>query len=309
MHKCMNMRQIDLSLIESFYHFSKLKSLNKASELLGISQPALSRRLIEFESQLNIKLFQSRGRKKVLSPIGEFIALELDKQWFDYSKFIQTQVQSVKRQPNLTIQLYGPINIISTIAENIQTDLAVDYLPMKSLELTIDLLHPINTLAVTKSPISSYDLIAHQLFHCHYYLIYPKKWNTELTKKLDQDLQFLTKKSAVFFHRDFTESKDFKKLFPRINEKMITTIPHWHACYRILNYKKSWTILPEDKLAEFIEFSNKGKDQFEILKLDETQMKPSQYFLTYKKSHLQIPWFKSFVQEIRKINWINSLAK
>lgn len=46
-------------------------SLNKAAKALNISQPALSRKIASLEAELNIQLFERRGKKLLLTPIGE----------------------------------------------------------------------------------------------------------------------------------------------------------------------------------------------------------------------------------------------
>jgi len=45
-------------------------SLNRASQALNLSQPALSRRLAKLENELDVRLFERRGKRLVLTPAG-----------------------------------------------------------------------------------------------------------------------------------------------------------------------------------------------------------------------------------------------
>jgi len=50
------------------------KTFSQASEALHISQPAISQAIASFEEQLGVKLLETRGRRKVLTPAGVYVA-------------------------------------------------------------------------------------------------------------------------------------------------------------------------------------------------------------------------------------------
>ncbi len=55
-------------------------SINRASQVLNMTQPALSRKIKKLEDQLGVELFQRKGKKLVLTRIGEIgydIAVEM----------------------------------------------------------------------------------------------------------------------------------------------------------------------------------------------------------------------------------------
>jgi len=65
----------------SFAKIVEFSSLNKASRVLNISQPALSRQIKRLEEDLGVKLFIRRGKRLVLTRAGELCyehALELE---------------------------------------------------------------------------------------------------------------------------------------------------------------------------------------------------------------------------------------
>ena len=54
---------MDLRLLEYFLAVAKVGNITRAAELLHVTQPTLSRQLMELEAELGTKLF-ARGRKK-----------------------------------------------------------------------------------------------------------------------------------------------------------------------------------------------------------------------------------------------------
>lgn len=60
-------------MIDELHDFAVIveqESLNKASQLLNISQPALSRKIMKLEEQLGITLFERKGKRLELTRIG-----------------------------------------------------------------------------------------------------------------------------------------------------------------------------------------------------------------------------------------------
>lgn len=55
----------------AFTKIVELSSLNKASRVLNISQPALSRQIMKLEEELDVKLFSRKGKRLELTRAGE----------------------------------------------------------------------------------------------------------------------------------------------------------------------------------------------------------------------------------------------
>ena len=62
--------RITLRQIEAFYWTAKLGSVHAAAEHLNFSQPAVSARIKELESTLNVELFTRRNQRMQLTPEG-----------------------------------------------------------------------------------------------------------------------------------------------------------------------------------------------------------------------------------------------
>jgi LysR family nitrogen assimilation transcriptional regulator len=62
---------MDLKHLRTFLTVAEARTVSKASLLLHISQPALSRQVSNLEQEFGLKLFERIGRRLVLTPFGE----------------------------------------------------------------------------------------------------------------------------------------------------------------------------------------------------------------------------------------------
>jgi DNA-binding transcriptional LysR family regulator len=62
---------MDLKHLRTFVTVAEARTVSKASQLLHISQPALSRQVSNLEEEFELKLFERFGRRLILTPIGE----------------------------------------------------------------------------------------------------------------------------------------------------------------------------------------------------------------------------------------------
>ncbi|MBL4644898.1 MAG: LysR family transcriptional regulator [Rhizobiales bacterium] len=81
---------------------ARLKSFTKASRELGLTQPAVSRRILELERILDAKLFVRRSNKLSLTPKGK-VLFQAVKLGFDPIAAAISKVSTTKEQSVLTI--------------------------------------------------------------------------------------------------------------------------------------------------------------------------------------------------------------
>ncbi len=95
---------MELHYLEIFNTVAKYSSYKRASEVLNISQPALSIQIKKLEQQINVKLFYKVGNKMMLSDCG--ITL------YEYTSKIFTLVDEMERNiMNLNEYIGGTINL------------------------------------------------------------------------------------------------------------------------------------------------------------------------------------------------------
>lgn len=102
--------KISLNEIEAFIAVAEYESFNSAASKLGITQPALSRRIKKLEDTLGTKLLDRSTRKISVSIVGEEFLPEarrmihsFEKSIDDIEELIQTRTGSVSFAPNITI--------------------------------------------------------------------------------------------------------------------------------------------------------------------------------------------------------------
>lgn len=96
---------MELRQLEYFVTVANLKNLSKASQVLFISQPALSKSIASLEDALGVRLFERRNRKMTLTPVGQVFFNRTVR----LLKELDTSVSEVR-------QMSGQINSVLTIS-------------------------------------------------------------------------------------------------------------------------------------------------------------------------------------------------
>jgi DNA-binding transcriptional LysR family regulator len=93
------MKAMDLHYLKIFYTVAKCLSFKKASEILHISQPALSIQVKKLEGQTGLKLFNKIGNKIFLSESGEML--------YSYARKIFAIVEDMENNINTIKEVIG----------------------------------------------------------------------------------------------------------------------------------------------------------------------------------------------------------
>ena len=105
---------MDLTLIRSFLAVAETGAITEAAERIGITQPALSRRLQQFEDHLGVPLMV-RGRKgATLTEIGRLVQSEAQAILARY-EHMQEMVNSHQRLEGGTVRIGGGATAVSYI--------------------------------------------------------------------------------------------------------------------------------------------------------------------------------------------------
>ncbi|MBO2943851.1 LysR family transcriptional regulator [Paenibacillus sp. F411] len=88
-------------------------SLNKASKLLNLSQPALSRKIAKLEDELGVQLFNRRGKRLELTSIGQLAYTYALEQRQNQLRFMQT-LAHYREGEQITITLGASLTTLQT---------------------------------------------------------------------------------------------------------------------------------------------------------------------------------------------------
>ncbi len=105
---------MDLTLVRSFLAVAETGAITEAAERIGITQPALSRRIQQLEEQLGVRLLE-RGRKgALLTDIGRLVQTEAQGIVARYEQ-MREMVASHQRLEGGTVRIGGGATAVSFI--------------------------------------------------------------------------------------------------------------------------------------------------------------------------------------------------
>ena len=155
---------LPLSLLETFVTFAKEKTTAKTAKILGLTQPTVSRQLIQLEDALPQKIFRLKGRNKVLTEYGEALARELEEYFQELSKTIQQVNQEFLEPTQLKIKVAARQEILECYLESFDFPGCVELLPMGTKEVVAQIQAQTVDVAITHDLSFSSDYIRKKFF-------------------------------------------------------------------------------------------------------------------------------------------------
>ncbi|MBY0413190.1 MAG: LysR family transcriptional regulator, partial [Bdellovibrionales bacterium] len=158
------MKNINLEWLKTFDTFARSQNISEAAKTLGISQPAVTLHLKNLENQFELPIFQTIGRKKVMTTFGK----ELFNLVSAALKDLERKVEHLKLVHSSTeramIRIGGRRELLEKILMNMNCSVHV-----KALEFdTENAISKLKTLdldvAITHYKPDSTDLVAKTLF-------------------------------------------------------------------------------------------------------------------------------------------------
>lgn len=110
---------MNITKFEYFYEVAKLQHMTKAASKLHVAQPALTQSIHSLEKELDVKLFDKRGRNIYLTEYGAYLKSKLDI-IIPEIESIPTEIEYLKGKINKTIKLNimaASTFVINTIVE------------------------------------------------------------------------------------------------------------------------------------------------------------------------------------------------
>ena len=103
----MNLRQIDLRLLRSFVTVARTGNFVKASEILHITQSALSQQMKELAIHLAIPLFEKKSRQLFLTKFGNQLLQKID-------PLLEQLEEILLQSPDENINIVGAMKVAAT---------------------------------------------------------------------------------------------------------------------------------------------------------------------------------------------------
>ena len=99
--------KIPIYLLESFLLAAEESSFQIAADALGITQSTLSKQMILLEEMLPHKVFTFNGRKKVLTPYGNYLLKTLKPKFSQTQELIEQSAFQFSRPENIQVKIAG----------------------------------------------------------------------------------------------------------------------------------------------------------------------------------------------------------
>lgn len=265
-----------LEIMQYFAAVVEHSSLNKASQLLNLSQPALSRKITKLEEQLGVELFKRNGKKLELTRLGQLTyEFALDLRNLERS-FLQT-IAEYKATDKSTITIGASLTTLqSTLPDLI--NLFMNNHPETEMKAVTGKTHEIVSLVKEKkvdvgiiaSTINDPNLNCLPLFDDHLCLVLPKPYASHAGRPLEiHDLNGLP---MILFSRGTWYRILTDDLFHRLRilPDVRMEIDSFEAIIRLLSTCKAATLLPQSYLRPQL-LEDNGLTVVQLKELEQTK--------------------------------------
>ncbi|GAA0136593.1 LysR family transcriptional regulator [Paenibacillus sp. YSY-4.3] len=229
-------------------------SLNKASKLLNLSQPALSRKIAKLEEEWGVALFDRKGKRLELTRVGQEAYIYALEQRQRHQHFLQS-VSRFKTAERRVVTLGASLTTIQTTLPPLVTVL-MNKSPDIELKLVTGKTHEIVSyvrdkkvdLGVVASSISEQGLKCITLFQDHLELVVPR--NHALAGGKPAAMEDLNGLPMIIFSKGTWYRKLIDDLFGRygIIPDVRMEIDSFEAIVRLLPTCRAAALLPQSYL-------------------------------------------------------------
>ncbi|NQX62573.1 LysR family transcriptional regulator [Paenibacillus qinlingensis] len=244
-----------MELLDVFAIVVEQVSLNKASQLLNISQPALSRKIMKLEDELGVELFIRKGKRLELTKAGQICYDHaLEKRHLE-RKFKQALHSYKAAGSPSSLTIGASLTTLQSTLPDLITDYLQDY-PLTDIKLLTGKTHEIVSLVkdnkvdigIVASQINATSLHCEPLFDDHLSLVLPSGHplidRTEITMKDLNELPMILFSKGTWYRILMDELFNRFTIFPNVQME----IDSFEAIIRLVSTCKTATLLPKSYL-------------------------------------------------------------
>ncbi|MDR6554925.1 LysR family transcriptional regulator [Paenibacillus qinlingensis] len=246
-----------MELLDVFAIVVEQVSLNKASQLLNISQPALSRKIMKLEDELGVELFIRKGKRLELTKAGQLCYDHaLEKRLLE-RKFKQALHSFKAAGSTSSLTIGASLTTLQATLPDLITDYLQDY-PLTDIKLLTGKTHEIVSLVkdnkvdigIVASQINATSLHCEPLFDDHLCLVLPSGHplidQPEITMKDLNELPMILFSKGTWYRILMDELFNRFTIFPNVQME----IDSFEAIIRLVSTCKTATLLPKSYLRE-----------------------------------------------------------
>ncbi|MEG1023093.1 MAG: LysR substrate-binding domain-containing protein [Flavobacterium sp.] len=197
---------MELRHLKYFLAVAEELNFTKASEKLFISQPPLSRQIIELEEELQAKLFIRNNKKVELTEAGKYFEKEV-KALFQNLERISIKTKKIAENVSGEFRIAYISSIYSSVISELikHLKLKFPYVNFKLFEVSttkqIDALEQGKIeMGIIRSPIKSPKIQSHLWFQDGFSIVFNKN---KIQLKSEKEIMNLKDETFVFFNKDY----------------------------------------------------------------------------------------------------------
>ncbi|MFZ0596976.1 MAG: LysR substrate-binding domain-containing protein [Flavobacterium sp.] len=197
---------MELRHLKYFLAVAEELNFTKAAEKLYISQPPLSRQIIELENEIQAKLFIRNNKKVELTEAGKYLEKEV-RELFQHLERISIKTRKIAQNVSGDFRIAYISSIYSSVISDLIKHLKVEfpYVNFKLFEVSTTkqiaaLEQGKIELGIIRSPVKSPKIKAQLWFEDGFSVVYHKD---KIQIKSEEDIPNLKNETFVFFNKDY----------------------------------------------------------------------------------------------------------
>ena len=285
------MQDVPIQLLYDFLVFAESASMDVAAEKLGITQPALSKRLKSLEKFLPSPVFSQSGKRKVLTAFGEDLREKLKLRFQGLQEEI-AQACSLQEDPaRARVRIAARREVLDRLANRLHFPGEIHFMECPHDEIIHLLRERKVELGITHVAPDSHELVARPLFREKFRFVLPKRHFHEIptTKEFAQTLLGLPclgykEKDEVLFSACQSRGIDIDQIrFHRITA-------NYQSLAKMVDAGLGWSVLPA--------YFPVSETRNWISEISAQVFDPREFKVLYRSELSNAAWIKELLREI-----------
>lgn len=243
-----------LDLMKIFVTVVEHQSLNRAAKVLNISQPALSRKISGLESALGVSLFERRGKRLVLTDVGE-TCLSYAREFLRLEQRLMNTLAERRPENKYKLVIGASLTTLQSslpdliaLLQSSGVPLEISAITGKTHEIVRHVQEHRADLGIIASSVQKADLECVPLFEDHLVLAVPS--NHELSRRDPVPITALQELPMILFSKGTWYRVLMDELFERygLKPQIRMEIDSFEAILRLIGTLRLAALLPASYL-------------------------------------------------------------
>jgi DNA-binding transcriptional LysR family regulator len=278
----------------AFLTFVESKSLQKAADKLGLTQPAVTHQLQLFEDGFELPIFTISGRKKILTQYGQKIYELLQQQSVDLRHSLEATNRLFFHPTEVTLRVGMRTEVARKFVDALQFEGKLEITPTSG-QHALELLEQREIdIAITERTATRPGLKSQDIFSDKTWLILPKNMNLKSKSLLKPaDWSFLADAPFLAYRQEPPYLSAFcKKMSLKMKQiKFSLLCEDWQVVISMAESGRGWSLIPSGHPV--------NENLVQIIEVPEGILERSVFHAYYYPEFLEVPAFKKFFQQIK----------